>query len=218
MTLDIRTTRSTATETAFTVGDGQPLMFDLDGVLVDSRGLHDRAFRVAVLKVAGIAYPDPPQWEEAAKTRTKLDHLKIKNPLMRKAVKRAKDAYFLATIDHVKCSQQIPATLNQLTNSIALVTSCSRDIMMVILNKTGLIEVKWRAIVSPESEDEKKDETYRRALKYARFDPLIATVFEDSNTGLEAARTAGLKDVREMHYHRLLDAFVMLQYIGKTTL
>lgn len=183
---------------------GQPLLFDLDGVLVDSGGLHDSAFLAAYREKTNRGIPFPLPWEEAAKTAHKLDALGVESQLLRDEIKQRKDELFQASLGHIRHDRRIAEMLSNLTNEISVVTSCSTAFVSKIMHAAGLLSrIKWKAIVSPKTNGEMKQETYRRALFMLRYDPREILAFEDSATGLEAARQCGILKAREMTFQRL---------------
>lgn len=204
---------------------GTPIFFDMDGVLIDSTGLHNEAFAYAYNKVVKPKQPLPvgPQkhvrddgtvahtlpkydWDEAAKTSFKLDVMSVFDPKERSDVKKHKDKYFKSQLHRIVHSFDLTSVLKKASNPLALVTSCSRDVAMLILQRAGLIEVPWKALVMPMGPDEKKQQTYERALKITRWHPHQVIAYEDSQTGVEAAQNAHLLDVRRTTFKELSEA------------
>lgn len=199
----------------YEIEDGRPLFFDLDGVLVDSKGLHDRAFVAAYLRIVRRSLPETLPWDEAAKTSEKLDLLKVTNPGERSQIKLWKDKFFRSSLHQIEYSMILNHGIRLTTNPRVVVTSCSTKIALEILELSGLLEIPWVGIVTPQSQDEKKTQTYARALALFRkgWSATQVIAFEDSLVGYEAALNNGI-DARRMFYKDLRDAYGRLSTQG----
>ena len=186
------------------------LTFDLDGILINSDGLHDKAFIRALeaegLKDTAQAYREliAEKPLEAISTRRKLATLGIE--AYYDVVKARKDECFLETIDQIQTN---PFLVRDLANvvithgvrNVGVVTNCTEQMAVLLLGRIGLLG-RVQYIAAREGEATKPDPAlYFRAaeeLGYQRGDHWLA--FEDSDQGVAAARAAGVTEVIKTNY------------------
>jgi len=189
------------------------LAFDLDGVLVNSKGLHDYAFVQALLhcgmREAADAYRDAPM--EEVSTRDKLVRLNVAHKY--DEVKVAKDKVFLELVPKIEFSPFLALDLERATRHapVIVVTNCTAWMAREICRHAGIGHVP---LIAPEIGQPTKPDPYlyERAAEYFRLDhegPWYA--FEDSPSGLAAAWAAGgraiLTNYEEMKERLRLCAF-----------
>ena len=178
------------------------LIFDFDGTLVDSSPLHDRAFnaafarygvRVDYPRIAGLT-TDAAVNRIVSDARLVLDENERHRLVIEKqAIGRKLIETELRPIEgSVDFVRQAAKRLE-----LALCTSASRRTLDLSLSRVGL-DGFFDPIVTSEDVERGKPEPdmFLNALRNHRCDPASALVFEDAESGLEAARRAGIEAVR----------------------
>jgi HAD superfamily hydrolase (TIGR01509 family) len=174
------------------------LFFDLDGTLIDSDGDHFRAFQ-RVFAPLGIALTRADYdarilgSDNAAIGRAFLSHL---GPAEREATLNAKEASYR---DHLRPTAPIAgvgaildfAEANGL--GLGVVTNAPRANVECALAALGLAGRLTQWVVGGDVARPKPDPAaYRAALRRLGADPERSLAFEDSRSGVAAARDAGL--------------------------
>jgi len=180
--------------------DGTPfdlIVFDLDGVLVDTTACHRRAYH-DLWRLAGCAGP---AYEVIAGRRTLDVVAEVTAPLspstaqVREWVtfKQGRARHYLAEIeiaypDTRLCLGALAATRMR----HALATGASRETTEIVLARLGARE-RWAAVVTAYDVPAGKPspEVYRAVLKMTACPPERALVVEDSAAGLAAAAASG---------------------------
>lgn len=188
------------------------VIFDLDGVVADSHPLHMRAWRRFLLTL-GITVNDE-QLEFVRDGRKRQDILRyFVGELTDDQVHsygRKKDLFF-----HEECKSLVPIEgverllqdLNRAAVLTAVASSGSRSRVHHILN---LLELKshFAAVVTgDEVKDGKPDPAiFHRVAEQMQVRPEESLVFEDSVSGVRAAKAAGMEcvGIAEEHRARLL--------------
>lgn len=178
--------------------------FDLDGVLIDSHGLHDQAFGASLEALGEFdlaqMYSMLTKQEplEALSTRAKL--ARLGRAELYDAVKPVKDEAFIALIQQIRYSRWAPIDLHRVRRlaPIALVTSCTQAVALRILEHAHLAPEDFDAFVAPANPEEP---TKPHPHLYERAKDAIAMLdrgasnfwygFEDSPAGLTAVAAAG---------------------------
>ena len=175
------------------------LIFDMDGVILDSEPLHQNA-REIMYKKYGIcpddSFPDPVGksssgfWEMVGK----------KYGFVWDADKMEEEQYLLVA-EQVKNNQVEPsAGLKEVLIwskknhiHIGLASSSTRMLVDKILELLDIREY-FDVVVSGDEVEHKKPapDVYEKVLKIAGFTPDNAMAVEDSSTGIEAAKAAGI--------------------------
>ena len=136
------------------------LAFDLDGVLVNSKGLHDYAFVQALLhcgmREAADAYRDAPM--EEVSTRDKLVRLNVAHKY--DEVKVAKDKVFLELVPKIEFSPFLALDLERATRHapVIVVTNCTAWMAREICRHAGIGHVP---LIAPEIGQPTKPDTCR---------------------------------------------------------
>ncbi len=173
------------------------VIFDMDGVLVHSSGIHSRAFE-EVLKPLGVPF----DYSEYAGMRTR--------DVMERAVRAAGLVMGSAELEHLS-RRKSAAALRRLTQEnplaprsrevlerlsarypLALATSASDSTVEAMMGGNLLLPY-FRHIVSAAQCREAKPspEIYLRAAQLLDVDPSSCLVVEDAAAGIAAAKAAG---------------------------
>jgi len=179
------------------------VLFDLDGVLVDSRVVVERTWR----RWAERHQLDPDDILRIAHGRRTRDTLKEVNPRL------ATDAEIswldTAELEDVEGMHTVPGAPQLLAalppRRWAIVTSCTRDLARLRLSTVGL-PVPDVLIVSEEVEQGKPSpEGYRLGASRLGVDPRECVVFEDAPAGIAAGKAAGARVVGLITTHAVAD-------------
>lgn len=181
------------------------VVFDFDGIIVDSEPLHFRAFN-AVLKPEGmeipwedycetyIGYDDRDAFREAYKRDgRKIDSRQLKRLIAEKAVlfeQYARSGEAKPLPGAVELIKSLPVRLQ-----VALCSGALRDDILPIITTLG-IDNAFNVIVTAEDTSKSKPDPapYKLALKKLDIDdPSTAIAIEDTPAGIVSAKRAGLK-------------------------
>ena len=177
------------------------VIFDMDGVLVDSQPLHFTGDRL-LLKYCGVEVTEDDMVKYAGSSNpnrfkkfTEIYHLKntvkemdhVRENIMEKLVDES----------DLKAISGIPSLLKDLKDHhflIALASSSSYGFIHSILDKTGIKDY-FDYILSGEDLVNSKPapDIFLKAAKELGCDPKTCVVVEDSNNGVKAAVAANMK-------------------------
>ncbi len=203
-------------------------LFDLDGVLVDSRAVVERTCRRWPLR----HQLDPDEVLRIAHGRRTRDTVKAAAPHLETDREAAWiDAVELADIDGLSAVPGSPALLAALPPTRwAVVTSCGRALAELRLTSVGLPIPRIVVTSDDVAHGKPAPDGYRLGAKRLGQDAAACIVFEDAPAGIAAARNAGARvialttmlaaeeltdadatipDFTAMHVHREPDAFVV---------
>jgi len=174
------------------------LLFDLDGTLIDSDGAHLRAFQ-RVFAAHGIVL-DKETYDKriqgAENAAIGLDFLPHLNADERAAALAAKEERYREDLGEVEPIAGVEALLDFAARrglGCAVVTNAPRANVEAVLGALGLARRLTQWVVGAELARAKPDPLpYLTALKRLGADPDRSLAFEDSLSGLKAARGAGL--------------------------
>src|SRR3989440_1525864 len=166
-------------------------LFDLDGVLVDSRAVVERTCRRWALR----HQLDPEQVLRIAHGRRTRDTVQAAAPHLEMDREVAwLDAAELADVDGLSAvpgASQFLAALP--VNSWAVVTSCGRALAELRLRSVGLPIPTILVTSEDVSQGKPAPDGYRLGAKRLGLDPAACVVFEDAPAGIAAARAAGVR-------------------------
>ncbi len=178
-------------------GDIRAVVFDLDGVLADSEGLHilaweeiAREYRLAEDRMPlhdWIGYPDTEIVKDVVRENglsiSPEDLLEHKRRIFRRLI--------------AEKLKPIPGSVEALTDldsiPLGLATSSSRSEAELMLRILG-VKDRFRTIVTSDDVKRTKPEpdSYRLAVKRLGVAPVCCVAIEDSAAGVQSARQAGL--------------------------
>jgi len=166
-------------------------LFDLDGVLVDSRAVVERTCRRWALR----HQLDPEQVLRIAHGRRTRDTVKAAAPHLETDREVAwLDAAELADVAGLSAVPGTRQFLDALpANSWAVVTSCGRALAELRLTSVGLPIPPILVTSEDVSQGKPAPDGYRLAAKRLGLDPAACIVFEDAPAGIAAARGAGAR-------------------------
>jgi len=174
------------------------LLFDMDGVLVDTEPLHEDAAR-RVLRKHDLAIPDDlfdrfrgrPDRVLFAERLSESPSVTLEVP----ALIREKAAIYERLIDDLQPRAGIPELLRFLAaRSVprACVTSATRADQRAVFDRCGFDSAFDAVVTADDVERPKPDpEPYRRGARLLDVDPERCCVVEDSPYGIRAAVSAG---------------------------
>ena len=166
-------------------------LFDLDGVLVDSRVVVERTCRRWALR----HQLDPEKVLRIAHGRRTRDTVQVAAPHLETDREVAwLDAAELGDVDGLNAvpgASQFLAALP--TNSWAVVTSCGRALAELRLTSVALPIPTILVTSDDVSQGKPAPDGYRLGAKRLGLDPAACVVFEDAPPGIAAARAAGAR-------------------------
>lgn len=178
-------------------------IFDCDGTLVDSMPLHYDAWRVG-LRAAGtrttlsedLYYDLAGMSIEAVVAR--LNEL-YDDDIDPRVVMREKEAYFVQHISRLKPIEPVVAILREQAaagRGIAVASGSQRETVEMLLEQIQVRDL-ISVVVTPADVAEGKPapDMFLLAAKRIGVEPARCLVFEDGNSGIEAARRAGMQSV-----------------------
>lgn len=193
------------------------VIFDLDGVLVDSEQLWNQAKEALVREVGGHWLPQAPvammgmsspEW--AAYLRDVLGVPMSAEDINRSVVRRMQDGY----ARHLPLLPGAGAAVRALGRRwpLGLASSSNREIIDAVLRLSGFADA-FRVTVSSEEVARGKPapDVYRRCAARLGADPAACLALEDSTNGLRAAVAAGMTviAVPNPHYPPTADAVAL---------
>ena len=166
-------------------------LFDLDGVLVDSRAVVERTCRRWALR----HQLDPETVLRIAHGRRTRDTVKAAAPHLDADREAAWiDAVELADVDGLIAVSGAGEVLTRLpAASWAVVTSCGRALAELRLTSVGLPIPKIVVTSQDVSQGKPAPDGYRLGAKRLGLEAAACVVFEDAPAGIAAARSAGAR-------------------------
>lgn len=182
------------------------IVFDLDGVLIDSKDIHFTSLNKALTEIAPgfeISKQDHLSRFDGFSTKNKLDQLSLQGGLPRDLhgkIQRLKQIYTRESFYDIQKDEPLIETLSALkkqTEYLVLASNSVRDTVDLIATKLGIKEL-FDLLLSNEDVNSQKPhpEIYWRAMMFANAYPSDTIIFEDSVVGLQAAVTSGASVIR----------------------
>jgi beta-phosphoglucomutase-like phosphatase (HAD superfamily)/dTDP-glucose pyrophosphorylase len=170
------------------------IIFDLDGVLVDTKNIHYESLNKALGSEFEINWEEHLSIYDGLKTNQKLDILTSKKGLPienHKKIWTDKQHYTLRALKNLKASEIIVKCFEKLTIDGYKIVCCSNSIrktVLTVLSKLGIIEY-FDLIISNEDVKNSKPhpEMYWNAISSMSVLPEETLIIEDSPNGLMAA-------------------------------
>lgn len=190
------------------------VLFDLDGVLLNSTGLHDAALKQAVVEAGFQLLP----WgDEAERTSIKLERLGIDDNTQARLRARKAELYLenLLGAPHTPPRWHNHWALRRAISGlpfVGLVTTMSWEhgALPRILTAMGCEAAVFDQVFAPYDGRTKKETLYASAWGWIAAkqgaNPAAALVLEDSNVGIDAAKGVGFKNVRRVTFQELGEA------------
>lgn len=182
------------------------IIFDLDGVLIDTKQIHYNALNDALAKIDGkyiISWNEHIKTYDGLKTNQKLEMLSNKKGLPKSAHEKVWKDKQIATIKYlsdIKPNDRLIDTLSAFSKEGYIIACCSNSIkktVLFILSRLNLIEY-FDIIISNEDVKNSKPypEMYWKAMAMAQALPEETLIIEDSPHGLLAAHRSGANTFR----------------------
>jgi beta-phosphoglucomutase len=177
----------------------QAVIFDLDGVIVDSHSAHRQAWKTFLRSVGKDASDEQLEFVlEGHKRETILRH--FLGDLSQDQVKHygaRKEALFKDAAPELKTVAGLQEFLTQCEDSglqLALASSASRRRAEYILDHLDL-KRRFRVVLTGDDVDQGKPDPaiFHLAARGLNSDPASVLVCEDAVCGVEAAKSAGMK-------------------------
>ena len=183
------------------------VIFDLDGVLVDSKDLHYQALNMAIADVNEdwvISYEDHLANYNGNPTSVKLRILSEKYSAIRDVdiieISERKQEYTKTLINNIDLDQELVDVFEWLKANdyfIAVASNSVRNTVGTILDKIGVMPLVDVAISCEDVEKPKPSpEIYWRCMSRLSVDPEATVILEDSEIGHRGALDSGGKLVR----------------------
>jgi len=177
------------------------LFFDLDGTLVNTYEADFLAYRDAIREATGVTV------DRDAFMSTNGMEMKQKLKLLTpdateeqvQGVAAGKKKYYKNYLDKTVPNESLIAFLADMRahHTTALVTTAKRQNAELVLEAHGIYEYFDVFVFGDEVVEAKPHpESYLRALELTGLNPDEVLAFEDSQTGLDAAHSAGIKTIR----------------------
>ena len=170
------------------------IIFDLDGVLVDAKGIHFEALNECLGSDYSISWNEHLSKYDGLKTFQKLDLLtKEKNlpPATHQAVWDCKQQITLDKLHKIQPSESLQAVMKALSESGYKIAVCSNSIrktVLTVLAKLGIIEYMDLILSNEDVKNSKPHpEIYWKAISSMGMLPEETLIVEDSPYGLLAA-------------------------------
>ena len=169
------------------------VIFDLDGVLVDAKGIHFKALNEALGKYA-ISWQDHLSTYDGLKTTQKLDILTERKGLPveeHDKIWKTKQLITLQSLKGIQPNESLQAVMKALSESGYSIAVCSNSIrktVLTVLSKLGIIEYMDLILSNEDVKNSKPHpEIYWKAISSMGMLPEETLIVEDSPYGLLAA-------------------------------
>lgn len=177
------------------------LIFDLDGVLVDSKEIHFNALNLALKSINDkyiISVEEQEKIYEGLTTRSKLDiltHTKGLPKELHDYIWRLKQEYSTTMFENLSIDEELVDIFRYYQSQGYAIGVASNSIRSTLTNCLQSLGI-WRYIeVSLSNEDvsnpKPNPEIYNKCMTMLGVDPKNAIIFEDSIIGRQAARDSG---------------------------
>jgi beta-phosphoglucomutase-like phosphatase (HAD superfamily) len=177
------------------------IIFDLDGVLIDSKEIHFNALNLALNEFDSnfiISRDEQDSTFEGLTTRSKLDILtKTKNlpEELHQYIWKLKQAYSAALFTSVSTDHELINLFKFIRSSdikIAVASNSIRETLDNCLRSLGLLDLIDYSLSNEDVIFPKPNpEIYNKVMEYFKATPRTTVIFEDSPIGLTAAYESG---------------------------
>lgn len=195
------------------------IVFDLDGVLIDSKEIHFNALNLALDRFGSefiISRDEQNSTFEGLTTNTKLNILTKTKGLPESAhfeIWRAKQEYSSKLFESVSIDNELVNLFKLIRSSgikIAVASNSIRETLDTCLNSLGLIDLVNYSLSNEDVSMPKPDpEIYLACINHFGATPASTVIFEDSEIGLRAAMASGamveqVKNRTDISFDRIL--------------
>ena len=204
------------------------IIFDMDGVIIDSEDLRTKAYNNALQKMFGVQIPKGKEARDGSREEVNakrfFDMLNIKGDT-KEFLKLKKEEYrklFEKNIDLCLGAEDFLKKVKSEKLLTAITTSTGRVITDKILAQLDLEKYFNLVITANDVENYKPEpDCYLKTVKELEIDPAECFVIEDSPIGVAAAKAANLKCVAITHTHHsdelkqadlIVDSFEEINY------
>lgn len=169
------------------------ILFDLDGVLVNSTACVEKSWRDWALR----RRLDPDRVMEIAHGRRTIETVQLVAPHLN----AADEAAAIAAVESTTTDGvfEVPGARDLLErmppNAWAIVTSGARAVATLRIRHTRLPMPRVLVPADEIQRGKPHPEGYRTAARHLGVDPAMCVVVEDTPAGLEAARAAGIRSI-----------------------
>jgi beta-phosphoglucomutase-like phosphatase (HAD superfamily) len=179
------------------------LIFDCDGTLADTMPVHHRAW-LALLSQHGLDFPEVQFYAFAGMPSTaiirRLAHEQgaslADDQIEQMAID--KEQGYLAMIDEVHAIAEVYAIAERYRGVLPMAVASGGEGWVVARTLEAIGVSTWMdAVVGAEDTERHKPEpdVFLEAARRLGVDPAACTVFEDSDLGLQAGRSAGMQSI-----------------------
>lgn len=177
------------------------IVFDLDGVLLDSREIHFESLNLALAEVGShyvITRPEQDNIYEGLTTRDKLQILtKLKGLPSQEydSIWVSKQKYSTKLFEDLSIDQGLVDLLTSIRNKgilIAVASNSIRATLELCLNNLGVLPLVDLSLSNEDVKTPKPDpEIYIKSMNFFGVSPEETAIFEDSSIGRQAAKSSG---------------------------
>jgi beta-phosphoglucomutase len=178
------------------------VLFDLDGVITDTMGLHYEAYRQAFEKVGIPVTPleiyktEGMPSMEAGKAIVREKGVRLTDEQVKKLIEEKREIYRSLAAREAKTYPGVPETLRMLRENgvrLALITGSNLESATAVLRKVGL-EGAFDAVVTGDGTPRGKPypDPYRKGMEELGVPPENCVVVENAPLGIESAKAAGV--------------------------
>lgn len=178
------------------------VLFDLDGVIADTMGLHYEAYRQAFARYGLQVTPleiyelEGMPSREVGKALVKRKGARLTDEQILKAIEDKREIYRALAAKDARTFPGVPETLKMLRKNgikLALVTGSNLKTVSGVLKKIGL-EQAFDIVISGDDTPRGKPypDPYLKGMERLGIPPANCVVVENAPLGLEAAKAAGV--------------------------
>jgi HAD superfamily hydrolase (TIGR01509 family) len=180
------------------------VIFDLDGVLIDSKDLHYQALNLALYNINPewmIPYKEHVERYNGNPTTVKLKllsekYLELTEPI-RDKIDKDKQEITKSLLQKIKKDEELVDVFSDLIDNnyvIAVASNSVRETVNVILKNLGVFSYVSLILSNEDVQDPKPSpEIYIRCMQNFNTLPNKTVIFEDSEIGKQAAKQSGAK-------------------------
>jgi beta-phosphoglucomutase family hydrolase len=175
----------------------QAIIFDCDGTLADSMPLHYEAWQETTAALGGH-FPEQLFYDTAgirSEEVTRILNQQYGYNFDPKATAIAKEARFAQKLDHIKPVEPVVTIAKKYRDRMPMAVGSGGELPMIsrILNSIGMADF-FDTIVTVDQVANGKPapDIFLEAARRMNVEPQHCQVFEDGDSGIEAAKSAGM--------------------------